>query len=226
MTLNENNNYNMSGLSILGSNNTLLELNNKSSASNGNCRLSLTGSNFSQWEMGIGGISHGVYPGGLYWATGGTNKMVLTAAGRLGVGTMYPSAMLHCVGQSSYTFGAGGGMVYRLRTDSRVTESALGPITYTTMSAIFDGYLAATATVMSSDRRLKTNIYPISIDAIRDLYHLSVNLQNSSDPILEPKGVRYSIDYPKITCYNMRMIQHLLDEIHELKAKVSDWSAD
>ncbi|CEG41301.1 uncharacterized protein PHALS_11657 [Plasmopara halstedii] len=132
MTLNENNNYNMSGLSILGSNNTLLELNNKSSASNGNCRLSLTGSNFSQWEMGIGGISHGVYPGGLYWATGGTNKMVLTAAGRLGVG---------------------GGMVYRLRTDSRVTESALGPITYTTMSAIFDGYLAATATYQWKDQR-------------------------------------------------------------------------
>ncbi|KAG6945509.1 hypothetical protein JG687_00017259 [Phytophthora cactorum] len=184
--------------------------------------------------------------------------MVLTDTGRLGIGTSSPSSRLHCVGQSSYVFGSGGSTVYRLRTDLGATESALGPITYTTMSAIFDGYLLATVTVMTSVRRLKTNIYPIGLDQISDLYKLPVvqyqwkdqldrypeigliaqdvmeagfvdliaqtpledeNPQQSSDPILEHIGVKLRLDYPKLTCYNMRMIQHLLTKISELEKK-------
>jgi len=46
-------------------------------------------------------------------------------------------------------------------------------------------------------------------------------LEQSNDPWLEPKGVKLSVDYPKLSVYNMRMIQGLLDRIEELEAKLS-----
>ncbi|GMF24313.1 unnamed protein product [Phytophthora lilii] len=59
-----------------------------------------------------------------------STSMILTTTGRLGLGTTSPSATLHVPGCNSFVFGAGGTTVYRLRTDSGATESALGPITY------------------------------------------------------------------------------------------------
>ncbi|GMF66284.1 unnamed protein product [Phytophthora lilii] len=69
-------------------------------------------------------------------------------------------------------FGAGGTTVYRLRTDSGATESALGPITYS-VAAIFGGYIGCTALAMTSDRRLKRNIQPCPIDRVKRLYDQS-----------------------------------------------------
>ncbi|GMF39421.1 unnamed protein product [Phytophthora lilii] len=98
-----------------------------------------------------------------------STAMILTTTGRLGVGTTSPSAPLHITGSNSFTFGAGGLTVYRLRTDSGATESALGPITYS-VAGIFGGYIACTAMAMTSDRRLKRNIQPCPIDRVKRLY--------------------------------------------------------
>jgi hypothetical protein len=43
-------------------------------------------------------------------------------------------------------------------------------------------------------------------------------LEQSNDPWLEPKGVKLSVDYPKLSVYNMRMIQGLMERIEELEA--------
>jgi hypothetical protein len=46
-------------------------------------------------------------------------------------------------------------------------------------------------------------------------------LEQSNDPWLEPKGVKLSVDYPKLSVYNMRMIQGLMDQIIELNNRLS-----
>jgi len=46
-------------------------------------------------------------------------------------------------------------------------------------------------------------------------------LEQSNDPWLEPKGVKLSVDYLKLSVYNMRMIQGLLDQITELNNRLS-----
>ncbi|GMF35579.1 unnamed protein product [Phytophthora lilii] len=69
-----------------------------------------------------------------------STSMILTTTGRLGIGTTSTSAPLHVPGSNNFVCGAGGTTVYRLRTDSGATESALGPITYS-VAAIFGGYI-------------------------------------------------------------------------------------
>ncbi|GMF15926.1 unnamed protein product [Phytophthora lilii] len=98
-----------------------------------------------------------------------STSMILTTTGRLGLGTTTPSAPLHITGSNSFVFGSGGLTVYRLRTDSGVTESALGPITYS-VACIFGGYIACTAMAMTSDRRLKKNIQIAPLERIKRLY--------------------------------------------------------
>ncbi|RAW22603.1 hypothetical protein PC110_g20955 [Phytophthora cactorum] len=95
--------------------------------------------------------------------------MVLTAGGRVGIGTTTPSAPLNIPGTVSVSFGTRGSTVYRLRTDSGVTESALGPISYS-VAAVFGSYIACTALAKTSDRRLKKNIQIAPIDRIKRLY--------------------------------------------------------
>eukprot|EP00644_Phytophthora_capsici_P015306 jgi/Phyca11/71902/gw1.24.521.1 len=87
--------------------------------------------------------------------------MVLTSAGRLGVGTTSPACPMHVATNNSYTC---------LRTDSGVTESATAPITYTNLSAYFNGYINCEAMVMNSDKRLKQDIEPVPIGRVKGLY--------------------------------------------------------
>ncbi|ETO61422.1 hypothetical protein F444_20560 [Phytophthora nicotianae P1976] len=105
----------------------------------------------------------------LRFGVNNSTSMILTTTGRLGLGTTSPSAPLHVPGSNSFVFGAGGTTVYRLRTDSGATESALGPITYS-VAGIFGGYIASTAMAMTSDRRLKKNIQSCPIDRVKRLY--------------------------------------------------------
>ncbi|GMF39453.1 unnamed protein product [Phytophthora lilii] len=180
--------------------------------------------------------------------------MILTTTGRLGLGTTSPSAPLHVPGSNNFVFGAGGTTVYRLRTDSGATESALGPITYS-VAAIFGGYIGCTAMATISDRRLKQNIQPCPIDRVNRLYdqcevklydwiesknrpgqevdliaqdlvsaHLTDiisvfyrdDIEEGEDPSLEPGKTQLTVDYSRISAYNMKMIQHLLVEIDSL----------
>ncbi|EGZ04440.1 hypothetical protein PHYSODRAFT_536400 [Phytophthora sojae] len=188
-----------------------------------------------------------------------STSMILTTTGRLGLGTTSPSAPLHVPGSNSFVFGAGGTTVYRLRTDSGATESALSPITYS-VAGIFGGYIACTAMAMTSDRRLKRNIQSCPLERIKRLYdncdvvlyewiesdnrpgqdvgliaqdlvsaHLADlisvfyrdDIQEGEDPSFEPAKTQLNVGYSRIAAYNMKMIQHLLDRVEELEAKVS-----
>ncbi|GMF35000.1 unnamed protein product [Phytophthora lilii] len=112
-------------------------------------------SNNASW---IGNITNN----DLRFGTNNSTTMILTT-----LGNTNPSAALHVPSSNKFVFGAGGTTVYRLRTDSGATESALGPITYS-VAGIFGGYIACTAMAMASVRRLKKNTQPI--DRVKRLY--------------------------------------------------------
>jgi len=70
----------------------------------------------------------------LRFGTGASTRMTLSSSGRLGISTTTPIAPLQVSSTVSYTWNSAGNIglsVYRLRTDSGVTETATGtPITY------------------------------------------------------------------------------------------------
>ncbi|GMF18599.1 unnamed protein product [Phytophthora lilii] len=100
--------------------------------------------------------------------------MTLTNTKRLGLFTVTPSAPLHVSNTVSYTWNSAGNVgltVYRLRTDSGVTETATGtPTTYTNVCGIFNGYIGCEAIVMQSDRRLKQDFVDVPISRVECLY--------------------------------------------------------
>ncbi|GMF16856.1 unnamed protein product [Phytophthora lilii] len=134
-----------------------------------------------------------------------STSIILTTTGRLGLGTTSPSAPLHVPGSNNFVFGAGT-TVYRLRTDSGATESALGPITY------------SVALYSEDTSPLKTLSQP-TYDLISVFYR--DDIQEGEDPSVEPAKTQLNVDYSRIATYNMKMIQHILDRIEELEAKVS-----
>jgi hypothetical protein len=198
--------------------------------------------------------------------TNNSRRMIIKASGLIGIGTTTPSAPLHITSNVSYTWNPllnVGITVYRLRTDSGVTESGGGgnSITYTNVAALFSGYIGCEAMVTASDRRLKQDIADVPIGRVECLYKaLTVKpyhwkaqpdkfkelgliaqdvldqgfidlvakipdsdpqLDQSNDPWLEPKGVKLHVDYSKLSVYNMRMIQGLLERIDNLEAKLA-----
>ncbi|GMF09436.1 unnamed protein product [Phytophthora lilii] len=110
----------------------------------------------------------------LRFGTNQTTCMTLTNTGRLGLSTVTPSAPLHVSNTVIYTWNSAGNVgltVYRLRTDSGVTETATGtPTTYTNVCGIFNGYIGCEAMVMQSDRRLKQDIVDVPISRVECLY--------------------------------------------------------
>ncbi|KAG3055026.1 hypothetical protein PI125_g25775 [Phytophthora idaei] len=98
-------------------------------------------------------------------SVGTLSSLTLATAG---TGLQIPSLKFWDGVSAYFTFGTGGSTVYRLRTDSGVTESALGPTGYS-VSAVFGGYIAAQAMAMTSDRRLKKNIQVAPLDRIKRL---------------------------------------------------------
>jgi len=198
--------------------------------------------------------------------TNNSRRMTIKSTGLIGIGTTSPSAPLHITSNVSYTWNSllnVGITVYRLRTDSGVTESGGGgnSITYTNVAALFSGYIGCEAMVMQSDRRLKQDIADVPIGRVECLYKClkiksyrwkahpdkfkelgliaqdvldqgfidlvaktpdnDTELEQSNDPWLELKGVKLSVDYPKLSVYNMRMIQGLMERIEELEAKLA-----
>jgi hypothetical protein len=59
------------------------------------------------------------------------------------------------------------------------------------------------------------------IDLVAKTPDNDTELEQSNDPWLELKGVKLSVDYPKLSVYNMRMIQGLMERIEELEAKLA-----
>lgn len=160
MTLNGNSTGN--GIYVSG-NATVLTMKNTLGTTSD--RISYVLSHNTDWEMSLGGSAHPNVPNGLYWYNSGTYMMTLTSGGRLGIGTTSPSSGLHVATTNTFTFGIGGSTVYRLRTDGGITDSALGPISYS-VSAVFSGYISCQSMAMTSDRRLKKNIEVAPLDRI------------------------------------------------------------
>ncbi|GMF33787.1 unnamed protein product [Phytophthora lilii] len=46
------------------------------------------------------------------------------------------------------------------------------------------------------------------------------DIQEGDDPSLEPAKQQLNVDYSRISAYNMKMIQHMMSEIEDLKAKI------
>ncbi|GMF56773.1 unnamed protein product [Phytophthora fragariaefolia] len=155
---------NQSAITTVGS---LTELGTNSTATNEYFSITVHNGNRSTTANAswIGNITNN----DLRFGVNNSTSMILTTIGRLGLGTTSPSAPLHVPGSNSFVFGAGGTTVYRVRTDSGATESALGPITYS-VAGIFGGYIACTAMAMTSDRRLKRNIQSCPLERIKRLY--------------------------------------------------------
>jgi hypothetical protein len=59
------------------------------------------------------------------------------------------------------------------------------------------------------------------IDLIAKTPDNDPELEQSNDPWLEPAGIKLSVDYPKLSVYNMRMIQGLMERVEELEAKIA-----
>ncbi|KAL7995302.1 hypothetical protein Plhal703r1_c46g0148271 [Plasmopara halstedii] len=165
----------------------------------------------------------------LRFGTGNATTMILTAGGRLGLGTTTPSAPLSVVNAANFTFGAGSSTVYRLRTDSGVTESALGPIVYS-VAANFGGYIAYVKLYewIESENRQGQEVGLVAQDLVSahltDLISIKYrdDIEEGEDPSLEPAKQQLNVDYSRIAAYNMKMIQHLLTEVEDLKAVVSE----
>ncbi|KAL8012347.1 hypothetical protein Plhal710r2_c045g0147311 [Plasmopara halstedii] len=165
----------------------------------------------------------------LRFGTGNATTMILTAGGRLGLGTTTPSAPLTVVNAANFTFGAGSSTVYRLRTDSGVTESALGPIVYS-VAANFGGYIAYVKLYewIESENRQGQEVGLVAQDLVSahltDLISIKYrdDIEEGEDPSLEPAKQQLNVDYSRIAAYNMKMIQHLLTEVEDLKAVVSE----
>ncbi|KAG6943916.1 hypothetical protein JG688_00017362 [Phytophthora aleatoria] len=98
-----------------------------------------------------------------------STAMILTAGGRLGLGTTSPNVPLHIPGTTSISYGNGSTMVYRLRTNNGITEAALGPILYDT-TAVFGGYISCAALATTSDQRLKRGIQSAPLNRVKILY--------------------------------------------------------
>jgi hypothetical protein len=79
-----------------------------------------------------------------------TNKMTITAGGRVGIGVSAASTLLHVSGTVSNTFNIGGS----LYSPTTSTLSQLGPVTVS-VSAMFSGPIQCSSIYCTSDRRDK-----------------------------------------------------------------------
>jgi hypothetical protein len=55
------------------------------------------------------------------------------------------------------------------------------------------------------------------LDLVARIPDSDPELTEGAHPWLEPAGVKLSVDYPKLTAYNMRMIQALIERVEELE---------
>lgn len=58
------------------------------------------------------------------------------------------------------------------------------------------------------------------LDLIARIPDNDKELEQSIDPWLEPKGIKLSVDYPKLSVYNMRMIQELIERVKDQQAQI------
>jgi hypothetical protein len=64
------------------------------------------------------------------------------------------------------------------------------------------------------------------VDLVAKIPDSDPELEQSNDPWLEPKGVKLHVDYSKLSIYNVRIIQGLMERVEELEAKLAKKEAD
>ncbi|GMF34668.1 unnamed protein product [Phytophthora lilii] len=109
--------------------------------------------------------------------TANTRRVTVSSAGRVGIGTGSPSAILDVSGSVSSTIDiAGSGVAYFLRSGSLV--STIGPLSSIAVSIkASSAMLAGAGFCTTSDKRIKTNIEPIDKsvgDSILDLNQFNI----------------------------------------------------
>ncbi|KAJ8519119.1 hypothetical protein ON010_g18114 [Phytophthora cinnamomi] len=168
----------------------------------------------------------------LRFGVNNSTSMILTTTGRLGIGTTRPSAPLHVPGSNNFVFGTGGTTVYCLRTDNGATESALGPITddigseietkHPTMpidrvKRLYDQCEVKLYDWIESENRPGQEVGLITQDLVSahltDLISVFYrdDIEKGEDPSLEPGKTQLNVDYSRISAYNMKMIQHMIE---------------
>ena len=169
------------GVNAMRGNATVLSLINTTGSTSD--RISFTMDHNTQWEMSLGGSAHAVVPNGLYWYNG-SYKMVLTSAGRLGVGVASPRCGLEVSGTANYTTISIGTntYIYNVSNNSWANLGG-GPVTISICAWFNDDIYVNNSVYTTSDRRLKDNIKPLELDIERYklLKPVSYNYKNQED---------------------------------------------
>ena len=118
-----------------------------------------------------------------------SNSLVIAATGYVGIGQSSPLCPLDVSGSASVTIVVGS-TDYSVLTYTASTVAQLGPLT-ATISARFSNPIAATAFYATSDRRLKKEIKPLSLDyakKILDCMPVSFKFKSDDDYALRQVG--------------------------------------
>lgn len=152
------------GMNEIRGNATVFSLRNTTGTSSD--RLSYIMTHNTEWEFSLGGSAHSTVPNGLYWYQGGGFKMVLTSAGRLGVGGVTnPRCGLEVSGSVSQTTIPFGTNTFSYNVSNNTyTNHGGGPFSYS-VCAWFNGNIYVNNSIYNaSDRRLKENIKSLDVD--------------------------------------------------------------
>ena len=118
----------------------------------------------------------------LILGTNGSTKMLITSAGRVGIGISTPATMLDVLGSVSVSIDIGGSG-YASYPNTGIPSTGLGPVSIATSIKASNAIWTLSAFYSSSDRRLKEYIQPVheeDCEKFLDVEPVYFNLKNDS----------------------------------------------
>lgn len=179
LTLNGTSTYN--GIYLTGAS-TMLQLFNPYSTNTGRTSIVMGGTNFSSWEVSIGGTAHATAPSSMYWYCG-TYRMVLTNDGQLGLGGVTSPVCTLDVGTSSTvttTTNIAVNTYYYTISNNTYTNMGGGPVTVNICGRFRGNVWIQDKIIATSDRRIKTDIKTLdfTLEHFKQIRPVSYRMKN------------------------------------------------